>query len=110
VKRRNIQLAFEGDGSGPGHDVSALEDGDEAVDIGVLGGKLMVVVPARTEDGRIFEQASTVGGELVLENGQRLSFEIKDGATGALFSTTPVGDQRDTHPGLSSLPHVPGGV
>ena len=60
--------------------------------------------------GRIFEQASTVGGELVLENGQRLSFEIKDGATGALFSTTPVGDQRDTHPGLSSLPHVPGGV
>jgi len=111
MKRQNVQLAFEGEGpSGPAEDLGALEDGDEAVDIAVLGGKLMVVVPARTPDAEIFEAARRLGGELVLENGQRLSFEIEGEAVGALFSRTPVGDQRDTHPGLSTLRQVPGGA
>jgi hypothetical protein len=111
MKRRNVQLAFEGEGSsGPSEDVGALIDGDEAVDVSVLGGKLMVVVPARTPDDGIFAQARRLGGELLLENGQRLSFEIEGEAVGALFSTTPIGEQRDTHPGLSSLGQVPGGT
>ena len=111
MKRRNVQLAFEGEGaSGPADDVGALEDGDEAVDVAVLGGKLMVVVAARTPDGDMFAQAKRLGGELVLETGERLSFEIEGEAVGALFSTTPIGQQRDTHPGLSSLSQVPGGT
>jgi nitrogen fixation protein len=111
VKRRNVQLAFEGEGSNPPMGApDALVDGDEAIDIAVLGGKLMVVVPSRTPEERIFQDASMVGGELVLENGLRLSFEIKDEAVGALFSTVHVGDQADTHPGLSGLPHVPSGA
>lgn len=111
MKRRNVQLAFEGEGSSPAMGApDVLVDGDEAIDIGVLGGKLMVVVPARTLDEKIFERASVVGGELLLENGLRLSFEIKDEAIGALFSTHIAGDQADTHPGLSTLHHVPGGA
>ena len=111
MKRRNVQLAFEGEGSSPPMGApDVLVDGDEAVEVGVMGGKLMVVVPSRTPDERIFEQASVVGGELVLENGLRLSFEIKDEAVGALFSTIKLGEQADTHPGLSGLPHVPGGA
>jgi hypothetical protein len=111
MKRRNVQLAFEGEGSNPPMGApDVLLDGDEAIDIGVLGGKLMVVVPSRTPDAQIFEKASVVGGDLLLENGLKLSFEIKDEAIGALFSTVKAGDQADTHPGLSSLSHVPGGA
>jgi hypothetical protein len=111
VKRRNVQLAFEGEGSNPPMGApDVLVDGDEAVDVTVLGGKVLVVVPSRTPEDQIFEKASMVGGELILENGLRLSFEIKDEAVGALFSTVHAGDQADTHPGLSSLPRVPGGA
>ena len=111
MKRRNVQMAFVGDGySTSDMDPAAMVDGDEAVDIEVRGGKLMVVVPAATPDERLFDKASVLGGELVLENGMVLSFEIKDGATGAQFSATPRGEQRDTHTGLSSIPNVPGGA
>lgn len=110
MKRRNVQAAFVGEGLGSGKDdVDSMVEGDEAVDIEVTGGKLMVVVPAATPDDQLFDSATTVGGELVLENGVRLSFEINTEATGAQFMAT-TGDEDDTHPGLSSLPDVPGGA
>jgi hypothetical protein len=80
------------------------------VDIEVTGGKLMLVVPATTPDDRIFEAASLAGGELVLENGYRFSFEIKSEAVGAQFAATESGEQEDEHEGLSTIPDVPGGV
>jgi hypothetical protein len=112
MKRRNVQLAFVGEGvtASTDADPDTIVDGDEAVDIEVTGGKLMVVVPATTPDNEIFEKASTLGGELVLENGLRLSFEINGDAVGAQFSASHQDTQDDTHVGLSSLPDVPGGV
>jgi hypothetical protein len=111
VKRRNVQMAFVGDGYSPSDmDPTTMVDGDEAVEIDVTGGKLMVVVPAGTQDERLFEKLSVLGGELLLENGLVLSFEIKDGAVGAQFSATPVGKREDDHAGLSALPDVPGGA
>ena len=114
MKRRNVQMAFVGEGVTEeiNNDESMEEiiEGDEAIDIKVTGGKLMVVVPAGTPDEQIFTSAATVGGELILENGLRLSFEIQGEAVGAQFSASKEGERQDTHQGLSSLPDVPGGV
>lgn len=107
MKRRNVQLAFIGEGSTTTEPVDDLVMGDEAVELTVQGGALTVVVPAGTPDERIFEAASVVGGELVLENGVRLSFEIKGEAIGGLFSAAPAGMQDEFHEGLSSLPNTP---
>lgn len=115
MKRRNVQMAFVGEAitedTTAEDTVAQLVKGDEAIDIKVTGGKLMIVVPAGTPDERIFEAALTVGGELVLENGLRLSFEMEGEAIGAQFSASRHQyAQQDTHEGLSSLPDVPGGV
>ena len=111
MKRRNVQMAFVGEGA-TASDMAPenMVQGDEAVDVEVTGGKLMIVVPAGTPDDQIFDDASTLGGELVLENGMRLTFEIKDEAVGAQFSTSRATEHDDTHEGLSSLPDVPGGA
>ena len=110
MKRRNVQMAFVGEGTESGDDaVDQLVDGDEAVDIEVRGGHLMVVVPAGTPDDQIFDAAQNLGGELVLENGMRFSFTLEDAAVGAQFSATRE-KQDDTHVGLSSLPDVPSGT
>jgi len=111
MKRRNVQMAFVGEGTtaadaGPEN----LVQGDEAVDIDVRGGKIMVVVPAGTPDDQIFDDASTLGGELELENGLRLTFEVKQDAVGAQFSSSRETQREDDHVGLSSLPDVPGGA
>lgn len=110
MKRRNVQMAFVGEGIDNGDDaVDQLVDGDEAVDVEVCGGKLMVVVPAGTPDDQIFEAARNLGGELVLENGMRFSFTLEEEAVGAQFTATNE-PQADTHEGLSSLPNVPSGT
>jgi hypothetical protein len=110
MKRRNVQMAFVGEGVSSGDDaVEQLVEGDEAVDVDVRGGKLMVVVPAGTPDDQIFEAARNLGGELVLENGMRFSFTLEDAAVGAQFSATRE-QQDDDHEGLSSIPDVPSGT
>jgi hypothetical protein len=110
MKRRNVQMAFVGEGVDTGDDaVEQLVDGDEAVDVDVRGGKLMIVVPAGTPDDRIFDAAQRLGGELVLENGMRFSFTLENEAVGAQFSATRE-PPADTHEGLSSLPNVPSGT
>ncbi len=112
MKRRNVQMAFVGEGmstSDAQDSVENLVEGDEAVDVEIIGGKLMITVPAGTPDEQIFESAQTLGGELILEGGLRLSFQIEDGATGAQFMASRGGGE-DDHEGLSSLPGVPGGA
>lgn len=81
-----------------------MMEGDEAVDVGVVGGHLRVVVPTGTPDRRIFTHASVLGGELALENGLRFTFEIQGDAEGALYETTSPDRQTDAHQGLSALP------
>jgi hypothetical protein len=109
MKRRNVQLAFLGEGT-PGGDVTAIMEGDEAIQLEITSGKLMVVVPAGTPDEEMFEMATRLGGELVLENGLLFSFEIEQEAEGALFSATPEGERTEEQPDLSTLPDVPGGA
>jgi hypothetical protein len=110
VKRRNIQEAFVGEPTGdPTQSLDNYADGDEAVDIGVRGGKVQLVVPAGTADDKIFEARTFLGGELELEDGRVLSFQIQDGAVGAQANVIAehTGDRVS---GLSSIPDVPGGV
>lgn len=111
MKRRNVQMAFVGEGVTANDDTALdqLVDGDEAVDVDVRGGKLMVVVPAGTPDDRIFEAARNLGGELVLENGLRFSFTVENEAVGAQFSASRA-PQNDSNEGLSSIPDVPSGT
>ena len=111
MKRRNVQMAFVGEGISAGNtSAEQLVEGDEAVDIDVRGAKLMIVVPAGTPDDQIFEAARNLGGELELENGLRFSFTLEEAAVGAQFSATRERQRDDTHEGLSSLPEVPSGT
>ena len=56
MKRRNIQEAFVGEPTGDQtQSLDNYAEGDEAVDIGVRGGKVQVVVPAGTSDDDIFD-------------------------------------------------------
>ena len=111
MKRRNGQMAVVGEGTTPSDMAPEnLVQGDEAVDIDVTSGKIMVVVPAGTPDDQIFDEASLFGGELELENGLRVSFEIRDEAMGAQFTASKEKQRDDDHEGLSSLPDVPGGA
>jgi len=111
MKRRNVQMAFVGEGVNANDDesIDQMVDGDEAVDVDVKGGKLMVVVPAGTPDDQIFEAARNLGGELVLENGLRFSFTVEEAAVGAQFSATRE-RRTDNNEGLSSIPDVPSGT
>ena len=102
MKRRNVQMAFVGESAGVEPDApTKMMEGDEAVEIEVKGGHLRVVVPTGTPDRKIFDDASVLGGELVLENGLRFTFEIHDDAEGALFEATR--KQTFVHQGLSTL-------
>jgi hypothetical protein len=110
VKRRNVQEAFVGEPTGdPMQSLDNYADGDEAVDVTVKGGKVQLVVPAGTPDNRVFDSRTFLGGELELEDGRVLSFQIQDGAIGAQ-ATVREDDERDRGAGLSSIPDVPGGV
>jgi hypothetical protein len=110
VKRRNVQEAFVGEPTNdPEEPLEHYADGDDAIDVTVRGGKVMLVTPSGTPDHEAFEQYSFVGGEIELEDGRVLSFEIQDGAVGAQ-ATFKSGNERDRGAGLSTLPDVPGGV
>ena len=104
MKRRNVQMAFVGEGGGPtSEDATAILEGDEAVDLKVTGGFLRLVVPAGTPDRRLFDAASVLGGELILENGQRFTFEIQEDAEGALYSASAEDKQTEPQPDLSTM-------
>src|SRR3954470_10764376 len=110
VKRRNIQEAFVGEPTGdPTQSLDNYADGDEAVDIEVRGGKVQMLVPAGTPDDDVFEAHTFLGGELKLEDGRVLSFQIQDGAVGAQAAVNE-DHGNDRGAGLSSIPDVPGGV
>ena len=93
----------------PTQSLDNYAEGDEAVDIGVRGGKVQLLVPAGTPDGDVFDAQTFLGGELELEDGRVLSFQIHDGAVGAQAAVHS-GEEPDRGVGLSSIPDVPGGV
>ncbi|MGE3912552.1 MAG: hypothetical protein AB7K36_24535 [Chloroflexota bacterium] len=111
MKRRNVQMAFVGEGVSSNNTAAEqLVEGDEAVTVDVRSGSLMIVVPAGTPDDQIFDAAMNLGGELELENGVRFSFTVESDAVGAQFAATREQERDDTHEGLSSLPDVPSGT
>ena len=108
MKRRNVQEAFVGEPTGsPTQSLDNYAEGDEAVDISVRGGKVQIVVPAGTPDDQVFEAHTFLGGELELEDGRILSFQIQDGAVGAQWNVTE--NPQEPLVGLSTLDN-PGGV
>jgi hypothetical protein len=110
MKRRNVQEAFVGEPTGdPNQSLDNYAEGDEAVDIEVRGGKIQLVVPAGTPDGDVFEAHTFLGGELELEDGRVLSFQIQDGAIGAQAGVRS-GNEGNRGVGLTSIPDVPSGV
>ena len=105
-----MQEAFIGEPSGdPSQPLENYAEGDEAVAIDVKSGKLQLVVPAATSDDDIFETYTFLGGELQLEDGRVLTFQIQGGAVGAQVAVLAE-NARDRGVGLSSIPDVPGGV
>jgi hypothetical protein len=105
MKRQNIQDAFVGEGNPHQEGMRVAATGDEAVEVEVVSGRVMVVVPAGTPDEDIYEQQERVLGELHLEDGTVLSFTIEDGATGAHIGVTRDDTPKDSipHSGLSSI-------
>ena len=105
MKRQNVQDAFAGEGNPHQEGVRVTETGDEAVELNVLSGRVLIVVPAGTADADVFEQQERVLGELRLEDGTVLSFTIEDGATGAYIGITHAGTGKESshHEGLSSI-------
>jgi hypothetical protein len=105
MKRQNIQDAFVGEGNPHQEGVRVAQSGDEAVELQVVSGRVLVVVPAGTPDDQVYEAQERVLGELQLEDGTLLSFTIEDGATGAQIGTRRVDSPKESapHEGLSSL-------
>jgi hypothetical protein len=105
MKRQNVQDAFVGEGNPHQEGVRVAATGDEAVELEVVSGRVLVVVPAGTPDGQLYDAQERVLGELHLEDGTILSFTIEDGATGAQIGTTRASNSKETahHEGLSSL-------
>ncbi len=105
MKRQNVQEAFAGEGNPHQEGMRVSDTGDEAIELNVTQGRVMVVVAAGVPDDQLFEKQQRILGELQLENGTVLSFTIEDGATGAYIGTTHTGSSKETarHDGLNSI-------
>ena len=98
-----------GEGDPHQEGMRVAETGDEAVELTVVRGRVLVVVPAAAPlvapEQQLFDAQQRVLGELHLEDGTVLSFTIEDGATGAHIGTTREGTRKESahHEGLSSI-------
>lgn len=107
MKRRNVKQAFLGEPTASQEGLAVEQEGQEAIELQTGPGRVVLTVPAGLPDDRIFEHPGYLSGELTLEDGQVLSFEIQDGAVGAQWS---VGEpRREGDLGLNTL-ETPGGV
>jgi len=114
MKRRNVQQAFVGEGSSSQDALAEGDDGDDAVEFDLRGGRIMLTAAATTPDDQALGHQGYLSGELILEDGHRLRFEIQDGAVGAQWNihageTVQSTDALAGNAGLSTL-EPPGGV
>jgi hypothetical protein len=115
MKRRNVQQAFIGEPDPSQEGIEAMGEGDDAVEYDVRVGRIVVTVPAATPDDKVFEQQGYLSGELTLEDGRTLTFEIQDGAEGAQWnvmsgqSVKSANEPTREGVGLSTI-QPPGGV
>jgi len=113
MKRRNVQQAFVGEGSSSQDALAEGDDGDDAVEFDLRGG-VMLTAAATTPDDQALGHQGYLSGELILEDGHRLRFEIQNGAVGAQWNihageTVQSTDALAGNAGLSTL-EPPGGV
>ena len=115
MKRRNVQQGFVGEPDPSQEGLETQGEGEDAIEFDVRRGRIMVTVPAVTADDRVLEHNGYLSGELVLEDGRTLSFEIQDGAVGAQWnalegeSVKGADEPTQEGVGLSTL-EPPGGV
>jgi hypothetical protein len=107
MKRRNVQQAFVGEPNPNQEGLEAEGEGDDALEIEVRGGRLLLTVPADTPDDEVLGKIEYLSGELILENGESLSFEIQGAAVGAQWSAKRRSTEQAA--GLSTI-DTPGGV
>jgi hypothetical protein len=107
MKRRNVQQAFVGEPNPNQEGLAAEHEGDDAIELQTRGGRLVVTVPAATPDDQVLEHQGYLSGELTLEDGRVLSFEIQDGAVGAQWNIRETASEGSA--GLSTI-EPPGGV
>jgi hypothetical protein len=86
MKRRNVQQAFIGEPNPNQEGLAVQSEGEDAVEIDLRGGRVMVTIPAATPDDQVLQHQGYLSGELQLEDGRTLSFEIQDGAVGAQWN------------------------
>jgi CBS domain-containing protein len=84
MKRVNIEDAFVGEPTSRQAAVEA-DDSDEAIVLAVRGGEIIAVVPSGTPEEGAVGAAGIIRGALRLENERVLTFEIREGASGAFF-------------------------
>lgn len=115
MKRRNVQQAFVGEPDPSQEGLAVQGEGEDAVEFDVRQGRVMVTVPAATPDDQVLTNQGYLSGEMTLEDGRTLTFEIQDGAVGAQWNVlegqpTKSADQPTREGvGLSTL-EPPGGV
>ncbi len=107
MKRRNVQQAFTGEPDPSQEGIEAALHGQDAIELEIRGGRLLTTVDHTTPDDAVLERHGYLSGELLLEDGRRLSFEIQDGAVGAQWSVTE--REQEHFVGLSAI-DTPGGV
>ena len=115
MKRRNVQQAFVGEPDPSNEGLPQQYEGEDAIEIDVQQGRVMVTVPAATPDDQVLQHQGYLSGELTLEDGRTLTFEIQGGAVGAQWNvlegqgTKPADAPTREGVGLSTL-EPPGGV
>jgi len=76
VKRSNMQQAFVGEDDRSSSDFSREREGNEQVILEVTGGTISLVVDGQVPDEKVFEEFSHIQGEITLEGGKVLRFQV----------------------------------
>jgi hypothetical protein len=108
VKRLSVQDAFVGEPDSNQEGIDAVSSGQDAVELEIRGGRLLTTIDHETPDDQALEHHGYLSGELILEDGRHLTFEIHDGAEGAQWTLSD-GRPQEGSVGLSVLEN-PGGV
>ena len=101
MKRINIKQAFVGEPN-PDQEGIAAEASDEQVQYGVKSGTFSLVVHSNVPDDQVFSNYGTISGELMLDDGTTVSFEIPDGVDGVTFMFNSSGVQMEPDMGMST--------
>ncbi len=101
MKRINIKQAFVGEPN-PDQEGIAAEASDEQVQYEVRSGTFSLVVPSDVADDQVFDNYGTISGELLLDDGTKVSFEIPEGVDGVTFMFNSAGVQNEPDLGMST--------